>query len=125
METRRCWLVLLFLSSGWSCPSYQPPPLPNKMPIRLKSGHISRGFWLPLSRQDKRCHLSPLPVPAGWQVTFTRRMAAACHRGTGRGWYHPGQRVCMHCGQRCRVITGSGSTDMCWMSVDGRWHVAG
>lgn len=48
METRGCWfLLLIFLSSGWSCPSYQPPPLPNKMPMRLKSRHISRGSSFP------------------------------------------------------------------------------
>lgn len=29
----------------------------------------------------------------------------------------------MHSGQRCRVITGSSSNEMFWMSVDSRWHV--
>lgn len=61
MENRRSWLLpLIFLTSGWPCPSYQPP-YPVKMPTISKSRYISKGLLASLEQAGQERPLDSCP----------------------------------------------------------------
>lgn len=63
MENRRSRLLpLIFLTSGRSCPSYQPP-YPVKMPTISKSRYISKGLLASLKQAGQE---RPLDSCSSW-----------------------------------------------------------
>lgn len=65
MENRRSRLLpLIFLTSGWSCPSYQPP-YPVKMPTISKSRYISKGLLASLKQAGQE---RPLDSCSSWAI---------------------------------------------------------
>ena len=70
LENRRSRLLpLIFLTSGWPCPSYQPP-YPVKMPTISKSRYINKGLLASLEQAGQE---RPLDSCSSWAIGLAGR----------------------------------------------------